>query len=416
MYALQGHKTERAQQAQRVEKTGELAIARNGSGSYSPPSNTWNPAVPETAILSDDWNATLADLATALTQSLASDGQTPAAAVIPFAQGIRVSDGLITAPSIAVIGDTDTGFYFPAANSVSLVCGGVSVLAATTAGVTFPLGVTFAGNQTVTGNLTVNGNTTIGNAGTDTLSVAAVGTFTGNQTFNGTATFTSTVTVPDASFTNAKLATVATATIKGRVTAATGVVEDLTGAQATTILSAVVGDSGSGGTKGLVPAPAAGDTAAARFLSAAGTFAAAVPVGSVTMYSANTVPSGWLECNGGAVSRTTYAGLFAVIGTWFGAGDGSTTFTLPDLRGEFVRAWDNGRGVDPARAFGSAQAGAIEAHVHSVQPPAASDDTASGLTTTGTGGAETITPYNTGSTGGSETRPRNIALMFIIKF
>ncbi len=391
-------------------------MARNGSGSYSPPSNTWNPAVPETAILSDDWNATLADLATALTQSLASDGQTPAAAVIPFAQGIRVSDGLITAPSIAVIGDTDTGFYFPAANQAALVCGGVAVLSATSSGVTFPLGVTFAGNQTVTGNLTVNGNTTIGNAGADTLSVVATGTFTGNQTFNGTATFTSTVTVPDHSFVNAKLATVATATFKGRVGAGTGHVQDLTGTQATTLLDAVVGDSGSGGTKGLVPAPAAGDAAAARFLSAAGTFAAAVPVGSVMMYAKLGVPTGWLECSGAAVSRTTYAELFAEIGTVFGVGDGSTTFNLPNMRGEFARGWDNGRGVDPARAFGSAQAGAIEAHVHSVTPPSATDDTGSGLTTTGTGGAETITPYNTASTGGTETRPRNIALIFIIKF
>jgi microcystin-dependent protein len=387
-------------------------MARNGSGSYSPPSNTWNPAVPETAILSDDWNATLADLATALTQSLASDGQTPASAVIPFAQGIRVSDGLITAPSISVIGDTDTGFYFPAANSATLVCGGAAVLSATSSGVTFPLGVTFAGNQTVTGNLTVNGNTTLGNAGADTLTVVATGTFTGNQTFNGTATFTSTVTVPDASFANAKLATVATNTIKGRVTAGTGAVEDLTGAQATTILSAVVGDSGSGGTKGLVPAPAAGDTAAARFLSAAGTFAAAVPVGSVTMYAANTAPTGWLECSGAAVSRTTYAGLFAAIGTVFGSGDGSTTFNLPQMQGEFARGWDNGRGVDPARAFGSAQADEFEAHTHTVV--SRQDDTPN----TGiAGGANTVTgSETTSSTGGSETRPRNIALMFIIKF
>ncbi len=217
-------------------------------------------------------------------------------------------------------------------------------------------------------------------------------------------------------FANAKLATVATNTIKGRVTAGTGAVEDLTGAQATTILSAVVGDSGSGGTKGLVPAPAAGDTAAARFLSAAGTFAAAVPVGSITMYAANTAPTGWLECSGAAVSRTTYAGLFAAIGTVFGSGDGSTTFNLPEMRGEFARGWDNGRGVDPARAFGSAQADELEAHVHSVQPPASSSDAGAGLTATGAGGAETITPYNTDSTGGSETRPRNIALMFIIKF
>lgn len=391
-------------------------MPRNGSGSYTPPSNTWNPATPDTAILSDDWNSTLSDLATAMSQSLASDGQTTASTVIPFAQGISVSSGLLGSPSIAVIGDLDTGLYFPAANQAALVCGGIAVLSATSTGVTFPLGVTFAGNQTVTGNLTVNGNTTIGNASGDTLSVVATGTFTGNQTFNGTATFTSTVTVPDASFTNAKLANMATATIKGRVTAGTGVPEDLTATQATTILNPVVGDSGSGGTKGLVPAPAAGDAAAARFLSAAGTWAAAVPVGSVTMYAANTAPSGWLECNAAAVSRTTYAGLFAAIGTVFGTGDGSTTFNLPDMRGEFARGWDNGRGIDPARAFGSAQADELEAHVHSVQPPAASDDTASGLTTTGTGGVETITPYNTASTGGSETRPRNIALMFIIKY
>jgi microcystin-dependent protein len=355
-------------------------------------------------------------MATAISQSLANDGQTTASATIPFAQGISVSNGLISTPSIAVIGDLDTGWYFPGANQAALVCGGIAILTANTTGVTFPLAVTFGGNQTVSGNLIVNGNTTIGNAGADTLSVVATGTFTGNQTFNGTATFTSTVTVPDASFTNAKLAQVATATIKGRVSAGTGAPEDLTATQATTILNAVVGDSGSGGTKGLVPAPAAGDAAAARFLGAAGTWTAAVPVGSVTMHAANSAPTGWLECSGAAVSRTTYAGLFAVIGTVFGVGDGSTTFNLPNMRGEFARGWDNGRGIDPARAFGSAQAGAIEAHVHSVTPPASNDIAGSGLTATGTGGSETITPYNTASTGGTETRPRNIALMFIIKF
>ena len=58
----------------------------------------------------------------------------------------------------------------------------------------------------------------------------------------------------------------------------------------------------------------------------------------------------------------------------------------------------------------------LEAHTHSITPPAATDDAGSGLTTTGTGGAETITPYNSASTDGTETRPRNIALMFIIKF
>lgn len=79
-----------------------------------------------------------------------------------------------------------------------------------------------------------------------------------------------TIGVADDGITNAKLAEVATSTIKGRVTAGTGNPEDLTGTEATTILDDVVGDSGSGGTKGLVPAPGAGDAAAGKYLKADG--------------------------------------------------------------------------------------------------------------------------------------------------
>lgn len=85
--------------------------------------------------------------------------------------------------------------------------------------------------------------------------------------------------------TNAKLAQVATATIKGRTTAGTGDPEDLTGAQATALLNNVVGDSGSGGTKGLVPAPGTGDAAARKFLLADATWAK--PLVSATKVSAS---------------------------------------------------------------------------------------------------------------------------------
>lgn len=146
-----------------------------------------------------------------------------------------------------------------------------------------------------------------------------------------------------------------------------------------------------------------------------GSATGAVPVGSVTMYAANSAPAGWLECNAAAVSRTTYAALFAVIGTTFGTGDGSTTFNLPESRGEFMRGWDNGRGVDSGRAFGSAQADEFEVHSHTVQPTGAGDASGQGNTTTGSSSNETINAYSTQNTGGSETRPRNIALMFIIK-
>ncbi|MFP2768336.1 phage tail protein [Oceanisphaera sp. KMM 10153] len=81
--------------------------------------------------------------------------------------------------------------------------------------------------------------------------------------------------------------------------------------------------------------------------------------GLVAAFAMATPPEGWLKANGAAVSRTAYAALFAAIGTTFGTGDGSTTFNLPDMRGEFPRGWDDGRGVDVGREFGSQQGDAI---------------------------------------------------------
>ncbi len=81
--------------------------------------------------------------------------------------------------------------------------------------------------------------------------------------------------------------------------------------------------------------------------------------GIVLPFAGATAPTGWLLCQGQTVSRTTYAALFAAIGTAFGVGDGSTTFGLPDMRGEFPRGLDAGRGVDAGRTLGSAQKGTI---------------------------------------------------------
>ena len=137
--------------------------------------------------------------------------------------------------------------------------------------------------------------------------------------------------------------------------------------------------------------------------------------GLVAFFPLSAAPAGWLKANGALVSRTTYAALFAAIGTTFGAGDGATTFALPDLRGEFPRGWDDGRGVDAGRALGSAQAGQLGAHNHGLRHDAG---------TTGSGYAINIVPnrnYGTGnyfteSTGGNETRPRNVALLACIKY
>jgi len=153
-----------------------------------------------------------------------------------------------------------------------------------------------------------------------------------------------------------------------------------------------------------------------------------VPEGTIIWHAANTPPTGYLKANGAAISRSTYATLFAVIGTTYGGGDGSSTFNVPDLRGEFARGWDDGRGIDNGRAFGSAQTDAMQGHRHNttldgnyfkndgILGPGSngwSDQPSGGTTTTGN-------PVTDGSNGtprtAAETRGRNIALLACIKF
>lgn len=78
-------------------------------------------------------------------------------------------------------------------------------------------------------------------------------------------------------------------------------------------------------------------------------------VGAVLPFATLTPPSGWIHCNGAELSRSLYGNLFSVIGVNFGSGNGTTTFNLPDLRGEFIRGLDSGRGVDVSRPLGSSQ-------------------------------------------------------------
>jgi hypothetical protein len=66
-----------------------------------------------------------------------------------------------------------------------------------------------------------------------------------------------------------------------------------------------------------------------------------IPAGVVRAFATSTAPDGWLKCNGASISRTTYSKLFGVIGTTWGSGDGSTTFDIPDLRGEFIRIFSD---------------------------------------------------------------------------
>jgi hypothetical protein len=127
---------------------------------------------------------------------------------------------------------------------------------------------------------------------------------------------------------------------------------------------------------------------------------ALVPTGAVMAFYRSTPPTGWLECNG--QSTAAYPNLVAL-----------GILTAPDLRGEFVRGWDNGKGTDPGRALASTQLDEFKSHTHQAKGIEAG---------TGSGpifwwdssniGAATRTTL---ATGGSETRPRNIALMYCIK-
>ena len=152
--------------------------------------------------------------------------------------------------------------------------------------------------------------------------------------------------------------------------------------------------------------------------------------GVVNYFAASAAPTGYLKANGATVSRSTYAALFAVVGEVYGAGDGSTTFEVPDLRGEFIRGWDDSRGIDASRVFGSAQGDEFELHGHPsrrvTQGSIANDVAGGGLMIDSNAiqanqPAFTGTPANVlgehiGGSGGDETRPRNIALLACIKF
>jgi microcystin-dependent protein len=153
-------------------------------------------------------------------------------------------------------------------------------------------------------------------------------------------------------------------------------------------------------------------------------------VGQVSHFARNAAPTGWLKCNGSAVSRTAYAALYSAIGTTFGVGDGSTTFNVPDLRGEFIRGWDDGRTVDNGRGFGSFQNHQVQDHEHRVYTNNAVSGTADGVNNAyaGWNGAIWLSVPSHGTTGiyngsgryttlfGAETRPRNYALLACIKF
>ena len=139
-----------------------------------------------------------------------------------------------------------------------------------------------------------------------------------------------------------------------------------------------------------------------------------VPTGSVTAFAGSTAPDGWLECNGTAIDAQ-YTDLIAIVGS-----------NVPDLRGEFIRGWDNGRGVDNGRPNLTAQSDATAAngltatdsgHAHTYNMATSRTVSDGGVNGAFSQSTNTNTGYAniTISSNDAETRPRNVSMMYIIK-
>lgn len=150
-----------------------------------------------------------------------------------------------------------------------------------------------------------------------------------------------------------------------------------------------------------------------------------VPIGTVLIWPSNvTPPADYTECNGKYLNKSTYSSLYSVLGTRYGST--SSDFRVPDYRGLFLRGWTNGANqYDPSytRAIGSVQTESFKSHTHPLIEAISKDHTGatdysepgSPLTGEATRGQVDRTTHIR-ATGGSETRPDNRAVMFIIKY
>lgn len=143
--------------------------------------------------------------------------------------------------------------------------------------------------------------------------------------------------------------------------------------------------------------------------------AAALHVGTIMWFATNAPPAGWLVCDGNPVT-TIYPDLRALLigaGSPFGSAGGNPR--TPDLRGEFVRGWDGGRGVDPGRVFGTAQGDELKAHQHEVYASGSAGSFPEAFDVDDPASGQNKIAKPTSVVGGTETRPRNVALLPCIK-
>ena len=323
-----------------------------------------------------------------------------------FTGNVTIPAGTVALPSLRFTGDTDTGLYSAAANTVNVTAGGTlshaftSTYSTASVPIRVPDGTAAAPSITNTGDE----NTGIFFGASDEVSITTGGTERAQFDSNGLSVLSQKpVRYYDADnshYVELKAASTVSANVSLTLPTSDGDADQYLKTDGSGVLS-----------WGTVSTPAG------------------VPTGSVFTMATSTVPSGYLECNGAAVSRTTYSDLFTAIGTTWGSGNGSTTFNVPDLRGEFVRGWDNSRGVDSGRSFASSQADSVTDHTHTILADGTSGSVSSTIVTNNNnsnafdadGGFDKyvkgIGTFAAGSstTATTETRPRNIAMMYVIK-
>jgi microcystin-dependent protein len=281
---------------------------------------------------------------------------------------------------------------------------------------------------TITANLTgnVTGNVT-GNASTATKlatarTITLGGNLSGSVSFDGSANATLTAAVADDSHNHI------IANVDGLETALNGKQAAGSYAAATHTHDA---SNITSGTLAIARIP----TGTTNSTVCIGNDSRLLPPGAIMPFAMNSAPTGWLAANGAAVSRATYAALFSAIGTTYGAGDGGSTFNLPDLRGYFVRGSGTNTDGTASGAFGAKQNDEIKSHSHFIantdtttasdSPQITSENflAREGFNPAGTtlayklkGSSTTPTVGLTSTTGSSENRPNNIAMLYCIKF
>lgn len=370
---------------------------------------------------------------------------------LPLAGGtmtgaLLAAAGTAALPSLAFSGDSNTGFFSAGADVIGASAGGTARVWVTSDGLL--VGTLSNPNAWAQRNSTnVNaGATLFGIANTSNGSSASAGLrfendvdvsgllvrhSSANTTYAGANSLNIGLTSANALgfVTNNILRAAVLSNGSIRLQATTSGFVDLKPADTTTSYTLTLPNS-AGTTGHVLQTDGAGVTS---WVAQAG---ATTPSGTVAMFAGSSAPTGWLLCDGSPVSRTTFSALFAIVGTTYGAGDGSTTFNLPDCRGLFVRGVGAGAAIGgityTGPALGTRTGDAMQGHMHFFNNAGTdltswtSSGTAVGLTTplasggTANAYAQQIgNPRSDGTNGtprtASETRPANITMNYIIK-